>query len=66
MYEEQLTSRIIKYHLRKFNPPKLFRRDDLSDIRLCEYLKKSNLDEQDGLIDKVSIKHNPVTNCSHR
>ncbi|XP_072765719.1 receptor-type tyrosine-protein phosphatase-like N isoform X1 [Anoplolepis gracilipes] len=26
---------------------------DSFDIRLCEYLKKSNLDEQDGLIDKV-------------
>ncbi|CAL1676925.1 unnamed protein product [Lasius platythorax] len=28
-------------------------RDDLRDIRLCEYLKKSDLDEQDELIDKV-------------
>ncbi|XP_029663204.1 uncharacterized protein LOC115235499 isoform X2 [Formica exsecta] len=28
-------------------------RDDSPDIRLCEYLKKSSLDEQDGLIDKI-------------
>ncbi|XP_029158182.1 uncharacterized protein LOC114930532 isoform X2 [Nylanderia fulva] len=28
-------------------------RDDLRDIRLCEYLKKSDLDEQNELIDKV-------------
>lgn len=62
IYEKQLTNRIIKYRLRKFNSPKLFRRDDSPDIRLCEYLKKSSLDEQDGLIDKVSVNHNPVTN----
>lgn len=49
-----------KHRLMKFNPLKLFRRDDPPDKRLCEYLKESSFDEQDGLSDKVSINHNPV------
>lgn len=36
---------------------KIFRQNDARDFRLCEYLKKPRLDEQDGFIGKVSINH---------
>jgi hypothetical protein len=36
----------------------LFRQSDPRDLRLCDYLKKSRSDEQDGLASEVSV--NPI------
>jgi len=51
---------LIKQNLKKF-----FRQNNYHDFRLCEYLKKSHLDEQDKdeLIDEVSINHNVAQKC---